>query len=219
MSLQSLLRRQAGVVSREQAMRAGLSQDALDRLLRLRRWRPLHRGVYLADGHRLDDEARVRAAVLWAGCGAVLSGAAAAWWHGLVGAPATITLRTPRPLRPPPGVAVHQHRLDPADVTERRGLVVTSPALSVLEAAVELGARGDALLDRALRLGVGLPAVRAAHLRTLDAPGAARAARMLRAAAGRSAVAVGESVIFATPTRRLADRDQVGRAAAAGCTS
>ena len=74
-----------------------MSRDAVDHRLRTRRWRPLHPRVYLVDGHRYDDEARVRAAVLWAGAGAVLCGAAAAWWHGMVDeAPATVGVTVPR---------------------------------------------------------------------------------------------------------------------------
>jgi hypothetical protein len=83
MALELLLARQAGVISREQALRAGLDVAAVDRMVRTRRWQPLHPRVYLVDGHRYDDEARVRAAVLWAGAGAVLCGSAAAWWHGM----------------------------------------------------------------------------------------------------------------------------------------
>ena len=111
-----VLARQAGVVSREQAVAAGMTPDAVDHRLRTRRWRPLHPRVYLAAGHRLDDEVTVRAAVLWAGAGAVLSGVAAAWWHGMVdGAPATVgvTVSRRRCPRPRPGVRVRRRDLGP----------------------------------------------------------------------------------------------------------
>jgi hypothetical protein len=81
MRLDDLVARQAGVISRDQAVAAGLSRDAVDHRLRLRRWRPLHPRVYLVGGHRYDEEVKVRAAALWAGEGAALSGVAAAWWH------------------------------------------------------------------------------------------------------------------------------------------
>src|SRR5918999_823072 len=92
MPLELLLARQAGVISREQALRSGLGAADVDRLVRTRRWRPLHPRVYLVTGYEPGDEALARAAVLWAGAGSVLSGAGAAWWHGLL-AEAPPTLR------------------------------------------------------------------------------------------------------------------------------
>jgi hypothetical protein len=200
--LQRLIAHQAGIISRGQAIDAGLTPDAVDRRLRLRRWLPVHPGIYLTDGRRREDsEVRARAAVLWAGPGAVLSGPAAAWWHGMVGAaPETITLTAARPPRPRPGVGVRIHRLGSDDLDELRGLPVTAAALTVLDTAVELGAAGAAFLDRALRRGPGFPAVHAAHLRNRHAPGAASATRVLLAAADRSA-----AVAEATLVRLLRD--------------
>jgi hypothetical protein len=166
-----------------------MSRDAVDHRLRTRRWRPLHPRVYLVDGHRYDDEARVRAAVLWAGAGAVLRGAAAAWWHGMTDeAPATVGVTVPRRRcpRPRPGVDVWRRELAPVDVTRRRGLLVTAPPLAVLEAAVELGASAGAeLLDRALQRGLGFAEVDRAYRRSIGAQGSAAAGRALAAAADR----------------------------------
>jgi hypothetical protein len=166
MRLEPLLSRQAGVISREQALRSGLGPADVDRLVRTRRWRPLHPRVYLVTGYEPGDEARARAAVLWAGAGSVLAGAAAAWWHGLL-AEAPPTLRviaaTRRPVRP--GVAVRNGQLHATDRTERRGLPVTAIGLTVLEAAAELGGRaGELLLRRALS-EIGWAEVLAAHRR------------------------------------------------------
>jgi hypothetical protein len=151
MVLDVLLARQAGVISREQALRAGLCAATVDRMVRTRRWRPLYPRVYRVPGYGADDEARARAAVLWAGDGAVLSGTAAAWWHGLLAdAPRILGLTVPvrRPTRP--GVAVRCRLLDAADRTEHRGLPVTALGLTALEAAAELGDPSGAMLDRAL---------------------------------------------------------------------
>jgi hypothetical protein len=168
MALDVLLARQAGVVSREQAVRAGLSGAAVDRLVRTRRWCPLYPRVYLVRGHGTrGDEAGVWAALLWAGDGAVLCGAAAAWWLGLLpGPPGTLAVSA-RVRRPPrPGVAVRCRPLAAADRTEHRGLPVTVPGLSVLEAAVELGAAdGGTLLDDVLADDAGWADVLAAHRR------------------------------------------------------
>jgi very-short-patch-repair endonuclease len=190
MSIDSVLARQAGVISRRQALVAGLSADAIDRRLRTRRWRPLHPCVYLASGHRADDEVKLRSALLWAGESAVLSGVAAAWWHGMAErAPASvgITVGRHRRPRPRPGVAVRRRTLAADDLVLHRGLAVTAPPLTALEAAVEMGGPGSLLLDRALQRWVRFPAVYAAYCRNLGSHGSAAAGRMLVAAADRSA--------------------------------
>jgi hypothetical protein len=193
MVLDLLLARQAGVISREQALRVGLDAATVDRKVRTRRWRPLHPRVYLAPGYELGDEARARAAVLWAGSGAVLAGVAAAWWHGLLpDAPPTlgVTVSDMAPGRRAarPGVAVRYRPLDRDDRTRHRGLPVTAVGLTVLEAATELGGpAGECLLDRALRDRVGWPEVIAAHRRN---PALVTDA-LLAAAAGRAAAEAG----------------------------
>jgi very-short-patch-repair endonuclease len=190
MSIDSILARQAGVISRGQALAAGLTPDTIDHRLRLRRWRPLHPCVYLAAGHRPDDEVRVRAALLWAGDGAVLSGSAAAWWQGMAQRPPAsvgVTVGRRRRPRSRPGVVVRRRDLAAEDTVTHRGLVVTGRPLTVLEASVEQGDRGSLLLDRALQRWVRFPAVYDAYCRNLGAHGSASAGRMLVAAADRSA--------------------------------
>jgi hypothetical protein len=183
MALELLLARQAGVISREQAVRGGLSAATVDRLVRTRRWRPLHPRVYLVPGFGAGDEAQAWAAVLWAGKGAVLSGTAAAWWHGLLGAaPRTIGVSASarRPART--GVAVWPRRVGAADRAEHRGLPVTALGLTVLEAAAELGGvAGERLLHRALQ-EIGWAEVLAAHRRNPTLAGKA----LLAAVAGRA---------------------------------
>jgi hypothetical protein len=182
MVLELLLARQAGVISREQAIRAGLGAAVVDRLVRTRRWRPLHPRVYSVSGYEPGDEARVWAAVLWAGDGAVLSGAGAAWWHGLLPeAPRTLGLTARARRRARPGVVVWSRQLDAADRAEHRGVPVTALGLTVLEAAAELGGpAGELLLHRTLR-EIGWAEVLAAYRRNPTLAGKA----LLSAAAGR----------------------------------
>lgn len=200
--LDDLLAAQAGVLSRAQAVAAGLSTDTVDRRLAARRWLPVHPRVY-RDADRPDTaEARVRAVVLWAGEGAVLSGAAAAWWWGLLPrVPEVVTVTVPRRRAPRPraGIVVRRRSLDPADVAVRRGLAVTGRAWSVLEAAVELPGTGAALLDRVLSAppGPGVPdlaELTAAHRRTLGAHGSRAAGELLAGAARRVRAAAGHRV-------------------------
>jgi very-short-patch-repair endonuclease len=149
-------------------------------------------------GHRLDDEVRVRAALLWAGEGAALSGVAAAWWHGMAGRPPSavgVTVCRRRRPRSRAGVVVRRRDLAPADLVVHRGLALTARPLTAVEAAVELGAEGSVLLDRALQRWVRFPQVYRAYCRNLGAHGSASAGRMLVAAADRSAGTTGRLLV------------------------
>jgi hypothetical protein len=66
-SFDRLVVRQAGVVTLRQAVECGVSAATVQRRARQGSWERLHPAVYLVGGHRLTDEARVRAAALWAG--------------------------------------------------------------------------------------------------------------------------------------------------------
>jgi len=190
--LDAVLRRQAGVISRDQALAAGLSRQRISRLLTTGRWIRVHPRVYLMASRDLTDEARVRAAALWAGEPATVSGLAAAWWHGLWPDPPStvdITVSPGRCLRVRPGVRVRRRELTHADRVGIRDLWITGLPLTVLEAAVALGERGPDLLDRAMQRRVSLEALRRAHARNLGRRGSAIASRLLIAAADRAASA------------------------------
>jgi len=184
------VRRQAGVISRAQALEAGLSRDQIDRRLARGVWLPLHRSVYLVTGFRRSDEARLRAASLWAGPNAVVHGASAAWWHGMLDhLPETLSLTVePRHRRrsPPPGIVVRRRTLPAPDVAVRLAVPVVTSPLAVLEAAVELGAGGAVFLDRALQRHVRFPALHRAYTRNLGAQGWKIATKLLVAAADRA---------------------------------
>ena len=154
MDLEWYLRRQAGVISRAQAGAAGWSRYAVHRRVASGRWEPLHPGVYLSEGHSYTDEVRVWAAVRWAGSDAVAHGVTAAWWDDLWSRPpATVQVTVPRRRDPgrQPGIAVRRRDLAQYDRACVRDLWLTDVPLTVLEAAVELGAEGSTLLDRALQ--------------------------------------------------------------------
>ena len=78
------LQSQHGVVTRQQALDAGFREDVIDRRLQSGTWRRLHRGVYATFTGALSREARLWAAVLHVGPGAVLSHETAAEIHGLI---------------------------------------------------------------------------------------------------------------------------------------
>lgn len=184
------LRRQAGVISLGQALAARLSRSAVRRRVTSGRWLVLHPRVYLAAGHPRTDEVRLRAAVLWAGDGAVAHGVSAAWWHELhPRLPRVVEVTVPRGRRPRrrPGVAVRQRDVDPLDLSEYRDLPVTGIALTAIEAAVALERDGAVLLDRALQERVTFRMVCEAHHRNLGRQGSAAASTLLVAAADRAA--------------------------------
>ena len=83
----SQLQYQAGVVSRQQALDAGFTEKAIEWRLRSGAWQRLHRGVYATFTGDPSREARLWAAVLWAGPGAVLSHETAAEIHHLTDKP------------------------------------------------------------------------------------------------------------------------------------
>jgi very-short-patch-repair endonuclease len=190
MDVEGVLRRQAGVISRTQAMAVGLTGAQVDRRVTTGRWEVLHPGVYLAAEHEYTVEARVRSAALYAGERATVTGVAAAWWHGLWPYPpdtVEITIPTRRRVRPAPMIRIRRRDLDWRDRVETRHLWVTEPALTALEAAVALGKRGPELLDRALQRRVRFQTVYRAHCRNLGSRGSGTAGTLLAAAADRAA--------------------------------
>ena len=87
-TLRNLAQRQHGIVSRSQALRAGLSPDMIKFRIRSGRWQPLHLGVYATFSGIPGRGARLWAALLAAGPGAALSYQTAAELHGLSDKPA-----------------------------------------------------------------------------------------------------------------------------------
>ncbi|MBB5791230.1 type IV toxin-antitoxin system AbiEi family antitoxin domain-containing protein [Jiangella mangrovi] len=81
---------QLGVVSRAQALAAGMTADALRWLLRTGRWQRVHAGVYATFTGPLQFEARVWAAILRAGTGAVACHRTAAYLDGLCDDPGPV---------------------------------------------------------------------------------------------------------------------------------
>jgi very-short-patch-repair endonuclease len=187
-SLEHLLRSQGGVIALRQAVASGMSAQTVQRRAREGGWQRLHPAIYLVGGHRLTAEARVRAAWLWAGEEAAVSGAAAAYWHGMLDrAPSEVELTVPGRCKPRarPGIRVRRRDLLPADIVTARDLRLTAPPLTALETASTL-ADGSTFLDRALQRHVRFPAVHRAYCRNMGHHGSSAAARLLVAAADRA---------------------------------
>ncbi|WP_228460941.1 type IV toxin-antitoxin system AbiEi family antitoxin domain-containing protein [Gordonia crocea] len=153
MDLDEFLIRHDGVISRQQALGLGMSSAAISRRVDSGRWRGVTRGVYLAAGHPRSARAQARLAVAAVGPTAVLGGAAAAWWLGFVAdephRQVVFTSAVGDHRRRTSTSLVRHRRLCAEDVSIHRHLRVTSPALTALDAAEEIGLKAlDAVLLR-----------------------------------------------------------------------
>ncbi len=178
------LRRHDGVITLAHATTAGMKKDAVLRRVRAGRWRRCGPGVYFVADRPFTDAARIRAAVWSHGIEAAASGLAAAWWHGLVPtAPSIVEVTVPRNSngRVHPLSRARRRDLPACDVVERRGLRVTSLALTVDEAAARRGG-GSHVMDSALQRHAELPDLWRAHLRNKGRYGSPATRRLLHAA-------------------------------------
>ncbi|MFE0747826.1 DUF559 domain-containing protein [Gordonia sp. NPDC058843] len=142
-----------GVITAADARMHGIDRSTVLRRVRAGEWISVHPRIYRLADHPETDRTRVRIATLAVGAYGVLSGLAAAWWHGMVDAlPATPTVTALRGRHGDPvtGVRILNRALADADVLTRDGLPVTGVALSALEGAVEGGVEviDSALLQR-----------------------------------------------------------------------
>jgi very-short-patch-repair endonuclease/predicted transcriptional regulator of viral defense system len=132
-----LASRQRGLVTREQAMRAGLSSSGIDRRLRRGRWFRLESGVYLIAGVPVDWHVKAMAACL--ATGGVVSHRSAAVLFSLEHfrpGPIDITVSRARRVR---GTSARMHQSRDIHLFRPRrvdGIPVTPPA----RLAVDLGA-------------------------------------------------------------------------------
>ena len=154
--IRRLLLRQAGVLSRAQALDCGISRRQIDRLLADGTWLRVRPGVYRLHAVVPSPEASLRAASLWLGAEAVLAGVGAAWWwQCLSDAPARWSFSVPSGACPPraPGLTVRRSFVDPTDRTTRWEVPVLARPFAVLQAAVVLEqqrpGQGITLIDRA----------------------------------------------------------------------
>ncbi len=141
-----LAERQAGLVSRQQILRLGLSRDAVKRALRSGALLKVRRGVFRVPGASLTDATRLWAAVLWCGFDAYLSHRTAAWCWDLDGVgtkvPARIELITRHDWSwvAPPDIHVRRAvKLNPRlETTIQKGLPCTTLARTLIDLAAVL---------------------------------------------------------------------------------
>lgn len=166
--IKSIAASQDGVVTKAQAIGAGLARHEVDTLCRSGRWRRLARGVYLVDADLVDvvpRRARIRAAVISLGLKAVAVLDTAAELHGVAGLRRTDEIHVSLPGE----AAKAQHDRDPTVVIHQltipRQRLMTVGGIPVSDAVQTVGdviLRADrytavSVLDSALNRDV-LPA-------------------------------------------------------------
>jgi hypothetical protein len=110
-TLRNLIHHQSGVITRSQALRAGLSADMIKFRISSDRWRQIHRGVYATFTGTPGRGACLWAAVLWAGPGAMLRHETAAELQRLTDRPVQmihVTVPGQRRVLAVPGVSLHR---------------------------------------------------------------------------------------------------------------
>ncbi|MGI8809663.1 MAG: type IV toxin-antitoxin system AbiEi family antitoxin domain-containing protein [Acidimicrobiales bacterium] len=152
---------QHSVVSRRQAVEAGVSRSALDRRLATGRLLQMHAGVYRLDGHAGSWHRTLTGAVLATGSGSAVSHRGAAFLHRLAGIDprAEVSVAAGRAPRPH-DVLVHRVvQLGRPDVGSTDAIPCTRPARTLIDLAAVVGpasleiALDDALSRRLITVG------------------------------------------------------------------
>jgi hypothetical protein len=184
--LNQISARQHGLITRQQAIDAGLSAAAVDRRLTDRRWLALRSGVYAVGGSPHTWEQAVVAVCLAGGRGTVASHATAARLWDLERTPPAdrihVTSGPQRRIRLDGVVAHRSIRLTAADITTRHRIPVTAPARTIIEVSGLMGTSGTGkCIDDALRRGLVTIDLLRASVARLAGPGRRRL-RVVRAA-------------------------------------
>ncbi|HKF83697.1 MAG TPA: type IV toxin-antitoxin system AbiEi family antitoxin domain-containing protein [Solirubrobacterales bacterium] len=140
-----LVRRQHGVISRDQLRRLGFTDDAIKHRIANGRLHRVRQGVFSVGRPGLTPHARWTAAVLACGEGAVLShSSAAALWRIGYESRSVIEVSLPSPSRRRrPGLRIHRRpSLKERDVTTEYGIPVTSPVQTLIDLSLRLDRRG-----------------------------------------------------------------------------
>jgi hypothetical protein len=131
--------RQWGVVARWQLLRLGIATATISDWLSRGYLHRIHPGVYAVGHAVLSAEARLAAALFYAGPGSALSHTTRLWWTGLVSTdPGILHVSIPGRRRSVPGIAVHERRR--FDRVWHRRLPVTTLGQALLDSATVLSA-------------------------------------------------------------------------------
>ncbi|WP_166355182.1 type IV toxin-antitoxin system AbiEi family antitoxin domain-containing protein [Phytoactinopolyspora limicola] len=159
----AIARTQDALVTRGQALAAGMSKAALRHTLERGRWQRVARGVYATFSGPLQARHRLRAALLYAGPDAVVSGADACRAYGLryVPAAAIATVLVPNSVQRAATSFAHVRRVRrlPGRRNVLGGLPVAPPERAVVDTCIRLTSLQDirALICEAVQKGLTSP--------------------------------------------------------------
>jgi hypothetical protein len=159
-----LLARQDGVIGRSQGLELGISGYSMRHRARVGEWQRIQRGVYAAFSGEVTREARLWAALLRTGPGAVLSHQTAAELYGLIKEPRPlIHVTVPADSNPAksariPGVMVHRSRI----LDRTRHPVLLPPRTRIEDTVLDLMEEMDSPADRYDLMSFPSPSVRRA---------------------------------------------------------
>ncbi|MEE6167195.1 MULTISPECIES: type IV toxin-antitoxin system AbiEi family antitoxin domain-containing protein [unclassified Mycolicibacterium] len=177
MDIDHLLRQQDGVISRRQALGAGLVQHDIRRSLRRNQWARVHAGVYINHTGPLTWSQRAWAAVLYAAPAALCLESA----MGDEASPIHVAVARDRAaLAEPAGVRIYHL----AHLEERALWNVGPPRMRYDEAALDVACRATSEIDAIAVLANACQSRRTTAqrlLETLDSRGRVRRRRWLRA--------------------------------------
>lgn len=190
--MDQLAERQHGLITRAQAIEAGLSPAAIRHRLESGRWHLVRGGVYRLPGSPRTWHQRLLAVVLAAGSGAVASHSSAAALFGVPGFPSgrRPEISTPRDRRVRhPDAAVHRSLwLPDSHVAIVEGIPTTRVARTLVDlAGAVLPGRLERALDNSLSMGIVTLASLATVTHELTRPGRPGIAIMRRLLADRGA--------------------------------
>jgi Transcriptional regulator, AbiEi antitoxin/Protein of unknown function (DUF559)/AbiEi antitoxin C-terminal domain len=155
------VKRQHGVVSRQQLLELGYSSKAIEHRIRQGRLHRIWRGVYAVGRRELSDDGHLMAAVLACGLAAVLSHESAAYrWQIMRRRPDRIQLSVPEPARRSHrGIVVYRSvDLTPDHVTRLSGIPLTVPARTIVDLASRLSSGPlEGVINEADKLGLVSP--------------------------------------------------------------
>jgi very-short-patch-repair endonuclease len=183
-ALRRIAERQRGLFSAVQAAHVGIDHHQLSWAARHGDLRRVRYGVYAMTGVPRSAWEELVAAALAAGPGAAISHSSAAAAHRLYGAafgPPELTL-PPRSQRRMAAVVTHRRVLPPEDIVQKYGVLVTSPARTLVDMA---GRLEPVLLEKTLDEGLIERRFRMADMLAClgrsapNAPGRARLERLL----------------------------------------
>ncbi|MDQ6784274.1 MAG: type IV toxin-antitoxin system AbiEi family antitoxin domain-containing protein [Actinomycetota bacterium] len=150
--LHAWLRAHDGVISRTQARQLAITPSALRRLVDAGHLRRVSPGIFVDPSAVPNPRTTLRAAVLAAGQGAVVSHRSAAWlWDLVERPPARPSLTIPRARRiAHPTITVHRTTIPPPH-RRHAGFAVTDPTRTLLDMASTTAAGPfDSMVDRAI---------------------------------------------------------------------